>query len=295
MVGHMKKMIEKLHVNMEYYKGFPRGTFCEALDEMKHTKVNGWNTSSIPLAESWQPGYLPRWEKALVPYLEGLNLEGAFKYLEFPTEPVIRGKVCGQASMTDLMIMDALTWKIAVEGKFTEYVWGKAKTCEDWLQERFKDRHVLMPYRLLLRAWVEMIASAKCTDISMSEFYKTCMGIDYQFLHRTASACWKTNGTDGQKPVLLYQLFYKAGDVEHSAKMEEFKSELRKAAKLLRLKNMTFLIVSVPVLNADKVEKRYGHLVKQENAQLFEDMKLETIYEFDFDQIEVEAVVKECR
>lgn len=288
----MKKMIENLNAKMEYYKGFPNGTFREVLDEMKNTKVNGCNTSSIPLAESWQPAYLKKWEKILEPHLKGINLEGAFKFLEFPTEPMLRGKMCGQPSMTDLMIMDALTWKIAVEGKFTEYVWGKAQTCEDWLKERIKTHPRLLPYRYLLRAWVEMIASAKCTDISMPEFYKTCMGIDYQFLHRTASACWKTNGPDGQKPVLMYQLFYKANDAEHIAKMESFKDDLRRAAQLLRLKNMTFLIVSVPIKNADKVELRYKKLVRQENAQFFEDMKLETIYEFDFDNVEVEEVIK---
>ena len=288
----MKKMIENLNATMEYYKGCPKGTFREVLDEMKNTKVNGWNTSSIPLAESWQPAYLKRWEKILAPHLKGVNLERAFKYLEFPTEPVLRGKVYGQPSMTDLMIMDALDWKVAVEGKFTEYVWGKAQTCADWLKERMKTRPRLLPYRFLLRAWVEMIASAKCTDISMPELYKTCMGIDYQFLHRTASACWNTNGSEEQKPVLMYQLFYKAGDAAHIAKMEAFKDDLRRAARLLRLKNMTFLIVSVPITNADKVEARYGHLVKQENAQLFEDMKLETIYEFDFDHVEVEEVIK---
>src|SRR5574344_163852 len=126
----MKKMIENLNAKMEYYKGFPNGTFREVLDEMKNTKVNGCNTSSIPLAESWQPANLKKWEKILEPHLKGINLEGAFKFLEFPTEPMLRGKMCGQPSMTDLMIMDALTWKIAVEGKFTEYVWGKAQTCE---------------------------------------------------------------------------------------------------------------------------------------------------------------------
>lgn len=53
---------------------------------------------------------------------------------------------------------------------------------------------------------------------------------------------------------------------------------------------MKFLILSVPITNADEVERRYGHLVKQENARIFEEMKLETIYRFDFDSIEVEDV-----
>lgn len=287
----MKKMIQNLYANMEYYRGFPRGTFCETLDEMKCTKVNRWDTSSIPLVESWKPVYLEKWEKILGCYLKDLNLMGSFKYFEFPTEPEVEGKICGKPSMTDLMVMDALKWKIAIEGKFTEYVRRKIFTCDDWLKERFKDRHVVMPYRLLLRAWMEMIASASCTDVSVSEFYKTCMGIDYQFLHRTASACWKTNMADGQKPVLLYQLFYKIGDAKHIAKMVSFIEHLRDAARLLRLKNMSFLIVRVPIVNADKVAARYKNLIRQQNAQLFEDMKFGVVYEFDFDGIEVEEIL----
>ena len=88
-----------------------------------------------------------------------------------------------------------------------------------------------------------------------------------------------------------WQLFYKAGDDAHIQKMEAFKEQLREWARLLRLRNMKFLILSVPITNADEVERRYGHLVKHENARIFEDMKLETIYRFDFDSIEVEDVL----
>ena len=201
----MKKMKDKLNETMEYYKGSPKGTYCEVLDEMKKTQVNGWYTSSLPLAEFWQPANLPRINSVLAQHLPELDIEHARKRFEFPTNP--------------------------------------------------------------------------------------CMGIGYQFLHRTASACYKTNESDGQKPVLLYQLFYKAGDDAHIQKMEAFKEQLREWARLLRLRKMKFLILSVPITNADEVERRYGHLVKRENARIFEDMKLETIYRFDFDSIEVEDVL----
>jgi len=288
----MKKIKEKLNEKMEYYKGLPKGTYCEVLNEMQHTKVNAWSTSSIVLAEFFAPANLEKIEKALSAKMGEINLGASLKFFEFATDPILRGRVCGQASMTDIMIMDGMKRQIAGEAKFTEYVWGKAATCESWLKERAAQRRLVMPYRSILRAWVEMIANSGCTDISMPEFYKTCMGIDYQFLHRTASACFKTNDASGQKPVLLYILFYKAGDAVHIEKMEAFKTDLRRNAELLRLKNMQFLIMSVPVTNAVAVEKRYGHLVGQESAKLFEDMKLETIYEFDFDRIDVEEVVK---
>ena len=44
-----------------------------------------------------------------------------------------------------------------------------------------------------------------------------------------------------------WQLFYKAGDDAHIQKMEAFKGRLREWARLLRLKNMKFLILSVPI------------------------------------------------
>ena len=40
MFGVMKKMKNKLNDEMGYFKGMPKGTYCEVLDEMMHTKVN---------------------------------------------------------------------------------------------------------------------------------------------------------------------------------------------------------------------------------------------------------------
>ncbi|MGN0832988.1 MAG: hypothetical protein ACI4RD_05010 [Kiritimatiellia bacterium] len=57
--------------------------------------------------------------------------------------------------------------------------------------------------------------------------------------------------------MLVYQLFYRKGVAEHLAKMEAHKAQLREWAKKLGLKNMKFLILSVPVTNADEVEKKY--------------------------------------
>ena len=200
----MKKMKDKLNETMEYYKGFPKGTYCEVLDEMKKTQVNGWYTSSLPLAEFWQPANLPRINAILAPHLPELDIEHARKRFECPTNPMYKGKVVGNPSMTDLMILDSLRWKIADEGKFTEYSCGlPMQTCADWIDAYAKRKTVVLPYSLIPRAWVEMIVEARCSNITTSQFLKTCMGIGYQFLHRTASACYGTNGPDGQKPVLI--------------------------------------------------------------------------------------------
>ena len=57
---------------------------------------------------------------------------------------------------------------------------------------------------------------------------------------------------------------------------------------------MKFLIVCVPVTNAASVAERYGNLVGQDAAILFEKMKLETVYDFDFDGISVEDALGEA-
>ena len=87
----MKKMKNKLNDEMGYFKGMPKGTYCEVLDEMMHTKVNSSVTSSIPLAEFWQPDNLVRLQKILNPHLAGLTLETDLKFFEMPVDPVWRG------------------------------------------------------------------------------------------------------------------------------------------------------------------------------------------------------------
>ena len=43
---------------MAYFFGLFRGSYGEVLGELSRTKVNSWRTSSIPLAEFWQPANL---------------------------------------------------------------------------------------------------------------------------------------------------------------------------------------------------------------------------------------------
>ena len=282
--------IDRLNDKMEYYKGCPEGTYAEALDAMKGTQVNSCLTSSLPLAEFWQPKNLARINAILLGRLPKLDLYTASKFLEFPTRAVIGGEPRGPESMTDLMIIDGSRRKIAVEGKFTEYVWGPSETCEEWLRRNSRRTGKIDCYWEILFAWLGMIRDAGCTDLSNPELVSSSVNVCYQFLHRAASACFGTNGTEGRQPVLLYQLFYKAGDGAHEEKLKEFKWQLLAWADRLHLKNMKFLILSVPVRNADEVERRYERLKEQENARIFEDMKHGPVFDFDFERIELENV-----
>lgn len=281
----MKAMIDD---EMAYFFGFYRGSYGEVLGELARTKVGSFRTSSIPLTEFWQPANLNDISNLLAPYLPGFNPEVALKFFEFPTDPLVNGKRVGRPSMTDVMILDA-DWQIAIEGKFTEYLANEDKTVNSWLQEA-ETVNDLTLRRKILKSWVQYINCARCTDIeSIGVFYRDCKQLSYQFLHRTASACFKANGTEGRTPVLVYQLFFDRGDAAHVAAMEVFKANLRRWADALRLRNMKFLVLSVPVTNFADVQRRFDG----QHGEIFHSMRGETIYRFDFGAIEVETVIDE--
>ena len=105
--------------------------------------------------------------------------------------------------------------------------------------------------------------------------------------HRTASACHMANGPEGRTPVLVYQLFFDGNDAAHVEALESFKSDIRRWAARLRLRNMKFLILSVPVTNMAEANARFATL----HEEMFDIMRREATYKFDFDGIRVESVV----
>lgn len=280
--GQMKN---RLNSKLEYYYGFGMGRYGEVLDELRiHGNVNSCRTSSIPLAEFWQPDNLGRISEKLRQYLKNFDAERSLKFFEFPTDPEFEGKRIGHPSMTDLMLMDG-EWQIAIEAKYTEYSRMPTETVSEWLHKNDDDGFFLR--RRVGRTWLGYIRAAKCTRIrSEQAIYSEIGAVCYQFLHRTASACYQTNGTDGRKPVLIYQLFYNAADPVSREDRIVFERELRKWARLLKLHNMKFLIMAVPIINAAEVEARYAG----RRETIFTEMKLSTIYKFDFDGIRIEDV-----
>ena len=256
------------------------------LGELARTKVNSCRTSSIPLAEFWQPANLPKIQAMLEKAIPDCDFKAALKYFEFPTDAVLNGKKVGRPSMTDIMILDP-GLQVAIEGKMTEYVRYREKTIRDWLEESPQGADFMLRRRVL-RTWLGYIHEAGCTGVAhYGEFMRDCKDVAYQFLHRTASACNKAGVKKGDMPVLVYQLFFDANDREHVAKTEEFKADLRRWASLLKLRNMKFLILSVPVVNLAEVDAKHG----SRRGDLFELMRDETIYKFDFGGITVETVV----
>ena len=188
--------------------------------------------------------------------------------------------------MTDIMVLDAGV-KVAIEGKMTEYVRFADKTIREWLEEMPGSTDIMLRRRVL-RAWMHYIHNAGCSGLAdYAEFLKNCRNVSYQFLHRTASACHMTNGPEGRTPVLVYQLFFDKSSPEHKAALDAFKRKLRSWSAALGLKNMRFLILSVPVTNMDDVQRRFDG----QHGEIFDAMRENAIYRFDFDGTHVESVI----
>ena len=271
---------------LNYFFGFSRGSYGEVLGDLSRTCVNSCLTSSIPLAEFWQPANLEAIRKLFAPILPDFNPETALKFFEFPTEALFDGERVGRPSMTDIMILDS-DLQMAIEGKQTEYVRYTDKTIREWLDEMPGGTDIMLRRRVL-KAWLRYIHHAGCTGLAdYADFLKCSMDVSYQFLHRTASACNKAGAGTDSTPVLVYQLFFDAKDGEHIAKLQAFKADLRRWAAMLKLQNMKFLIVSVPVVNMTAVKRRFSGW----HNEIFDAMRNQSIYEFDFDSIAIETVV----
>jgi hypothetical protein len=278
-----------------YFFGFPKGTYSEVLAELRRTRVNSCKTSSIPLADFWRPENLDRIKAMFAPHLPGFDPASALKFFEFPTEAVHDGKPIGSPSMTDIMVI-APGIQMAIEGKFTEYVKGRDQTIGEWLEAKMAEevgghwtpasREAYL--RNVLRAWFGYIRQTGCTGLADDDaFFAECMDVSYQFLHRAASACSKADIANGAVPVLVYQLFFDANNKEHIAKKEQFKADLRRWAETLKLRNMKFLIVSVPITNVVDVE-RWFHGVR---GEIFDTMCDGAVYKFDSMGVTIETVI----
>ena len=169
--------------------GPPPGTDHDSiLDVFIQTKINSGRTSSIPLVQFWKEKDLHLQE-----LLRSLRIRKKPQHLcfEYPTAPFY-GK--GFPSMTDLMFVGK-DYKISLEAKFTEYKEAPdTDSVQAWLEKgenRQNRTEVLESWKELLRGFTE---KPDFPDIG---------NIEYQFLHRTASAC-----KDVKKAYVVYQVFY---------------------------------------------------------------------------------------
>lgn len=257
-----------------YY--FGKGEYKDVLTCLSTTKVNSYKTSSLPLADFWNPEKsrkLGLWLKKLQE--EGVDIIESDRYFEYPTPCMNEGLLLpySKPSMTDLMIINA-EYQVAVEGKYTEYSESNYETIKDWNKRN-------EPHKTNIKnQWFNYIKACGASEKS-----EVADDIPYQFLHRTASACYGCDVT-GKTPVLLHQLFY---DSENESKKNEFIEELKKwAGEIGFTEKIRFLIVEVEIKNIEEVRDKYDGI----RSDLFLIMResKEPIYKFDWKNIKISEV-----
>ncbi len=253
--------------NSNFYFGEPLDTYDSVLNNLTHTKVNNCETSSIPLADFWHP----RNEKAIKQFIDlfglGLDFDYLKKCFEYPVFAEKDSKQIGKPSRTDLMMIND-KYNIAVEGKYTEDFY---KTIEEWK----KEKKIFSVRDSVLSSWYEYIKPY--SDFDFKDISDIEHNVDYQFLHRTASACYKCNETKKQ-PILVYQLFYDQNDNESECHQREIAEALRIFSRQYLKFNgkLLFYIVLTPLVNVDDVRKKY----KKIDSDIFLKIKKTNIYQF---------------
>ena len=180
-----------------YYFGEPNNLYNNILDNMAHTEVHSCETSSIPLVDFWHP----RNEKSISQLIDllglAIDLDKMQKCFEYPVFAEKNAKQIGRPSMTDLMLLDN-QYRIAIEGKYTEKLY---ESIEKWKKNSKKNSNK----HDVLTTWYDYIK--RYSSYNQSDIHQIEHEVVYQFLHRTASACYKCD-ENGLQPVLVYQLFY---------------------------------------------------------------------------------------
>lgn len=260
-----------------YSVHYPCRSYDQILDVLSNTTTHSKKTSSLPLADFWHPARNLQLKQDMLRHMGIDALEdNAVDYcFEYPT-PAFKDRKSGKtiihskSSMTDLMIILGDTGRITIEAKYTEYVKESVYTplLGDWNNgsEHRKD---------IIQCWIDYIHDNGFGDIaSADELIGSCPDLPYQFLHRTASACFMC-----ESPVLVYQLFYD-NEKDSIQKMHDFENLLQGCAAKLKLRRdrLPFYIVETEVLS-------YPKSWKGDTSGIFTEMKHLAQYRFGTDTV----------
>lgn len=228
-----------------YSVHYPYYSYNQVLNALSSTKTNSPKTSSLPLADFWHPGRNTLQKEDLFRRIGAgnLNQQTADYCFEYPT-PAYKNREIGKtlvyskSSMTDLMILFKEDVRIAIEAKYTEYIKEKEYTpiLNNWYDN-------VDHRKAIIQCWIDYINQSGCSDIvSAEELLNNSPELPYQFLHRTASACFMC-----KRPILVYQLFYENGKIDE---MKTFEELLAQCAKKLKLNSnaLPFFIVETNVV-----------------------------------------------
>ena len=253
-----------------YSVHYPCCSYDQTLDVLSLTKTNSPKTSSLPLADFWHPerNFFQKEDLFRRIGASSLNLQEADYCFEYPT-PAFQNRESGvtlphsKSSMTDLMILLKEGARITIEAKYTEYVKEEEYTpiLDNWYQNKEHKKAII-------QCWIDYINRSGCGSIlTAEELLNTNPELPYQFLHRTASACFMC-----KRPILVYQLFY---DNDQYRKMKKFENLLKQCAENLKLNSdaLPFFIVETEVVS-------YPKRCKGNASGLFTEMKLREQYKF---------------
>lgn len=231
------------------------------LDAFSNTKINSNHTSSIPLAQYWKD-YTDGMQKLT----KNLHLESKTceLFFEYPTPSFSNNT----SSFTDLMIFTEIA-KIAIEAKYTEIVEDKHYNpiISKWLNEGTSDNS-FENRKHVLTHWCDIIINNGFTKKAIT----TDSNMPYQFLHRTASACFDNKSN----AFVVYQVFY---DLNTKHSLDNFKNILLAAiTELQPAEKLHFFFHTVEITN--KIEKTTDDL-----DSLFPKIKLgENLFHFGSEQ-----------
>ena len=220
------------------------------LDYYSGTKINSIKTSTVPLAQYWQDTE-HAFEKirSIVPF----RIENASLYFEYPTKSFKKNK----SSMSDVMILEQ-SYKIAIEAKYTEYSRTDYESISHWYRKSETENR-----RAVLNHWINIIA-----PYSEGKFDQES-ALPYQFLHRTASACYG----NPKNAVVIFQLFW---DTETQHRLDSFIEELKNYMQLVQPRtNLRYVVHTI--------ETHLGDNFAAENV--FQEMKTNKVSKLGREEI----------
>ena len=151
---------------------------------------------------------------------------------EFQVKPLY-GR--GKASHTDLM----LTWDnhcAAIEAKYLE---PEYDTVEQWLEKGNRENRLMV-----VKGWCELLARNTGSDLTVDDVKK----INYQLLHRAASACSFENRTR----YLIYEVFQDEGA---SQGMVDYPGKIRELLNLLKPNSIHGFVLKIPIKSTAEYEE----------------------------------------
>lgn len=249
---------------------YPNHNYGQILEYLSTTKTNSVKTSSLPLADFWHPERNCLLKKELFDKIGvcSLNFESADYCFEYPTPAYEDGESGKQlpysrSSMTDLMIIFKDGPRVTIEAKYTEFEKDKEykPTLNNWLEKK--------PHKeAIAQCWLDYIFNNGFGEIDkLTTLKNSAPNLPYQFLHRTASACFKCN-----QPILVYQLFFENNSIN---RLKDFEEKLKESANNLKLNQtcLPFFIVEVLV-------EHYPEPVMGDASSIFVEMKNTMQYKF---------------